>query len=642
MLQAVQPRSSGFGGGALVEAGRPTAVGGGGFASPGTAAALPGVPTSSVIEARNNRGTNVQIPYARLVPLHARENKSHTPDKRHVSVDGKPQLEYDGLRSGELGWVLGRRFMAAPDDGAPLTGTTTAGAPDASTFDDPNLSGSSLFANQAHAGLGFGVDRMQRLASTSWIEGFVKQQLGSQKVNLHQIQLGSAYNKAMDAGINLMHAFVAGSTAIHGPDIVDSVAQATGAAAPKKRLQGILVAEKGPFLRGMQVDSSVFEANGVLGVLSGPEPRNNGTLHLARHEGDNLCFAAMEVELRRRNLLNWSPDGVVLSKLESPTDEPMKSTELDARGAQLFNVAVQGPATTTVWTSDYRDHKLECQPMDKVFICLVADVAYNYTDDATFQGKVAAAAAARNNVVVAANALHNKLKNRQALGSEKTDLKAAIDAAMTASNELASTADKIKVGGASKTTHEDLLKAVKDGTAGAQAKLDATFKDWDATAVTDFKTVQDNIRKGVTFVGRAVVTNFRLMRSTSSHLNNYSHWKSDSPNSRCGLRLGKPDGNGTEGNGSGEYIVGAWCIGTVLDSAASRSTVGSLTRTAPTSMALRVSVNVEWWSGDKLYKHYMDTNNPDDKKGGVLARGRELVLKSHKRPREAADADIDA
>jgi hypothetical protein len=46
--------------------GRPTAIGGGGFASPGTTAATPpGVPSSSIIEARNNRGSNIRIPYAR-------------------------------------------------------------------------------------------------------------------------------------------------------------------------------------------------------------------------------------------------------------------------------------------------------------------------------------------------------------------------------------------------------------------------------------------------------------------------------------------------------------------------------------------------------------------------------------------------
>jgi hypothetical protein len=74
------------------------------------------------------------------------------------------------------------------------------------------------------------------------------------------------------------------------------------------------------------------------------------------------------------------------------------------------------------------------------------------------------------------------------------------------------------------------------------------------------------------------------------------------------------------GEGFAEYIVGAWCVGTVLDSAASRSTVGTLVRTAPSSMAMNVNVNVEWWSGDKLYQHFMDES------GLVLMRGQKRTV----------------
>lgn len=66
MIAAVNPIGNGFGGGVLATAGRPTAVGGGSFASPGTAAGTPpGVQSSNIIEARNNKGSNVQVPYAR-------------------------------------------------------------------------------------------------------------------------------------------------------------------------------------------------------------------------------------------------------------------------------------------------------------------------------------------------------------------------------------------------------------------------------------------------------------------------------------------------------------------------------------------------------------------------------------------------
>lgn len=67
MIGAVNSGSSGWAGGSYTPSGRPTNVGGGGFGSPGTAngGPPPGVPSSSIIEARNNRGSNIRIPYAR-------------------------------------------------------------------------------------------------------------------------------------------------------------------------------------------------------------------------------------------------------------------------------------------------------------------------------------------------------------------------------------------------------------------------------------------------------------------------------------------------------------------------------------------------------------------------------------------------
>lgn len=66
MIAAVGRSSDGRGGGLFANSNRPTAVGGGGFAGAGTAAGTPtGVPSSGILEARNNRGSNVRIPYAR-------------------------------------------------------------------------------------------------------------------------------------------------------------------------------------------------------------------------------------------------------------------------------------------------------------------------------------------------------------------------------------------------------------------------------------------------------------------------------------------------------------------------------------------------------------------------------------------------
>ena len=56
------------------------------------------------------------------------------------------------------------------------------------------------------------------------------------------------------------------------------------------------------------------------------------------------------------------------------------------------------------------------------------------------------------------------------------------------------------------------------------------------------------------------------------------------------------------------------------------------------------NLGIEWWSGDKLYKHYMDTNLPNKNTGGVMMRQQELVLSptSSKRKRDEADQDQDA
>ena len=317
--------------------GPPTAVSGS-FKSVGA----PGFPTPSVpsiATARNNSGSNVRIPYARLVSLRSPSNK--------INFSGKPQNEYDNLETGEVAWIKGR----SKDQPATM---------------------------HAAGGLGYGVDRMQRLAHTDWVDKDLKKQGADWKGN--KFDTSTIFLKTSSVSIN--------------------------------------------------------DRNDILSEL------NAG--------------------LQSGGLLQWRPDGMVLSKLESPAGDTISSQQLDARQAQLFNIAVQGPALAKSWTGD---SKLASMPMDRVFMALVAT-------------------------------------------------------------------------------------------------------------------------KGV-----GKLTDFRIMRTTSSHLVAYSTAK-EKP---CGLE-------------DNEVIVGAWCIGTVLDSAASRSTVGSLVRTAPASMALNINVNVQWWSGDKLHNAYMGTD----------------------------------
>ncbi len=586
-------------------------------------------------------------------------------DKRVVLVKGKPALEYDHLFNGELAWILGRRFKGAlPADAG------GAGAVPANALDE--LNDSQRYANQAYAGLGNGVDRMQRLASTPWVESMIQDKLGKAFVNLHAINLTSAYARSMDPSMESYAQFLAGSTALHAADVTRAVASINAgtragaqamAAAGGERSQGVFVLEMGPFLRGVQVDTSLVDLERVRG-----QPGEHGA---PRNLGSLLSFSAVETEIRRRNLLDWTPDGIVLSKLESPTDEPAKSIEMDARSAQLFNVAIQGPAISTTWTSDNDDpekYQLECQPMDKVFVCLVADLSYS-VDTTAMDTQINGMLAARAAVLADIKNLHDAI-NANASAAARAPLEAALSMSVAAAEGEAD--NVIGVANAQPDTPFEVLmqasRAADDalqaalaqspppaGTPGLKTAAEAARKAVEdakkfptapadiATAMTDMVAMQQAIRTGSSHVARATLTNFRLKRSTSSHMANYSNFKPGNRHCRCGLNIAPVNlataGDYSEGTGVAEYIVGAWCIGTVIDSAASRSTVGTLVRTAPTSMAMNINVNIQWWSGDKLYQHYMDSS------GLTLMRGQNPPTDpgtGNKRTAAQADLDVDS
>lgn len=635
MLAAVQPTSSGFGGGVYAPAGRPTGVGGS-LGAPGTTASTPaGVPTSGVIEARNNRGTNVLVPYARLVPMHGRSNPhaKDPKDERTLVIDGHSQLEYDGLRGARLAWVLGRRFKAAQGNNLEaLTQTAT-------------------FANMANGGLGNGVDRMQRLCDTQWVEHVFAQKLGDLNIDLHTIRLDSAYAKATSSALADAAHYLAGATALVCPDVAwwgatitqDSDALKAVGANPAnaaqngptngRRLQGLNVLDTGPFLRGMQVDSSIVRFKGK-GVFS---------KDMGRNMGDMLAFAALDSEIRRRNLMDWTPDGIVLSKLESPTDEPLASTYLDAQQAQLFNVGIQGPAITTAWTSDVRDHKLQVQPMDKVFVCIVARVSNRFT-----QSTNAAYVALRTAQDAVRQAHRQAVADSsatmlEAFSNAKNAASAACDDYLAA---LASADEKPKfvtLKNAVKQAKLNYAAASGDAAAGLKQELDeaeaalaeATVPMKTESQRSTFNNLATNMRKGRLAVSQSTLSNFRLMRTTSSHLANYSFLRPGVDSSRLGLPLSAFQGSaGGDFSTTGEYIIGGWCIGTVVDSAASRATIHGHTTTSATSMAINVSVDIKWWSADELYKKYMDVG------GTVTQRGQDTT--TPKQATVAAEGGADA
>lgn len=650
MISATRPSSNGWKGGQYTPGSRPTAVGGAGFGAPGTAAQTPpGVPSSSIMQARNNPGTNIRIPYARLVPMHGRvaTAKLHTEKYKGQNVtamvEGKAMLEYEGLRGGELAWILGRRMVQRTRVGE--NGLDTL------TYTDMALDKDRPLHMSASA-MGEGVNRMQRLASTPWMEAMFKSRFEDDSknlnvertINLASLALTSPSCTLLNSQLKEYRELLEGSSAMYSTNVgalyfkytdprshYTLASEKLHAAEVREVLKdikplfsgGIDVYQTGPFLCGKELAHLDAKRNALhSGVpdtleytIKGDDKKDTkgSSTTMPIDLGDIFAQNALEAEMRRMDMMDWTPDGMILSKLASPAGDTLAQEELDAQSSQLFNVAVQGPALSTVWTSDLNehkgDHKLVCQPMDKVFVCIVATLSYSTTTEFSI-------------VTEAVKALQEALngdESKELVNPDKLkDLQTVCRTVMSAREQLAA-----------HCKHE-VVEPDKGCTARKQ-RLDGALATWG-----DAAEAKDKLKKPMTldapsrYVDAALLSGFRLMRTTSSHMANYSKFdpsrtRDGENNTRLGLRLEYPQDMGDNSQtGVGEYIIGGWCIGTVIDSAASRATIHNLTNTAPASMAMNVHVNIEWWSADKLHRHYMDDR--------VHARGSNTVAHKRKNP----------
>ena len=526
--------------------------------------------------------------------------------------------ETDGLGSGEMAWLKSREFRGTgranplPAGGAPM---------------------------------GAGPDRMQELATAAWYENYFRRGFFGATIELHTLPLVNPDDLKLNRTLYRHRALLKDATVLNSIDVaslynkyffgVETVNNGLQFTQGKPRAtydgteleegysSGLFVMEKGPFLRGKIVDNSnvVYtdplrvqkQSLGYEGVLFKADSDV-----LPQNEGDRLAFAGLYSKMRALGMFNWVPDGVVLSKLESPSGDRMSSTALDARQAQLFNMAVQGPAICTSWTGET---EMACMPMDKVFVVIIADIVWK-------TGAAAAGVGGRNFAAVKASLEANAADSQTAAEpaveiqaqQEESDLATEFAEYATAFGQYTTTAGEYGSGAtkdrpAPKTSEQAVLDkaaALRNQFVwGPNKKDEPTFEaKWDTAA--------EALKKGATGV-KAYMTNFSLRRVTSSFLSQYSHFRGTpggESRSRCGLRLGTKGGDDSMSEGGGQYIVGGWCIGTVLDNAASRSAIGQQVRTAPSSMALNVNVNVEFWSGNDLYDAYMDVE------GTVLPRSR--------------------
>ena len=594
-------------------------------------------PPGQPFYARNNEGSNIGIPYTRLVPLSGRKYVTGliVPDNGGAVTNGTRWLsgtgaappvnmegtndrqrlggmqtitETEDMRATKIGFILGRRTVGTggsaimPKERGPNDESYEYGNEDYSYFlsgtdgvngvvtvgHDPN--GAALHGWLA-PGMS-GTERFQKMCSLEFLQGYFATVLRNKRiilsglrtpsgadmidpVNGEQFRKHSGYNAEFVASFvdpsnpNRLALYNSVSTPITNMhDFAPMLGEAGSDLAnpaknggPKK--QGVFVRDDGPFLRGKGITNSMLD--GTIGGMpaqgSGQFGKQRAAYRVSRNIGDEIAFDILDKAMEEAGLTDWRPDGIVLSKGANDPSDQLSDEFFEARDGQLYNMRIQGPAHTTTWTGD---PAMEVLPGDKVFIAIVADVWFDTKE----------------------------------LKGDLAKIKKWLDSPTSANwNDYAEERDKY--------FKNNLL-------------TEDEMTNFHQMALQVFKGKKES----------TVLTNFRVITTTSSQMINYSPLKwmnSENPAtptkrrqavdrapenesvtliqgaSRMGLRLGEK---------GGEYIIGAWQIGTVLDSAASRAVMpgGSFTgvRTAPNTMAHNVYVNIGWWSADRLWRTYMN------------------------------------
>lgn len=635
------------------------------------AAAAPGgaIPAAPVQNARNNRGSNTTVPYSRLVPILGLEGELSAGGIGRRHGGGKVTSETDGLGGGHLAFVKGRTRAAGNSQDA-----------------DHALS----MRGSAHRGLGFGPDRLQRLCSWPYLETAFRVKFGGLFLRPDLITLSDLSGKSalVDDYVSVLGA----ASATDAPDVAWIVQnQLLGAATPEDTLYfdggdlarlpvkkgpnagdpdgfaegahldgtngvkspetfgaegegfacGLFMLEPGPFLRGKMNTDAIAELP-ALGELF----RVGAKKSLAaapRSLGDAIAFDALYAEMASNGMFDWTPDGVVLSKLVDPTGDPLASAQIDARAAQLFNVAVAGPAICSSWSGV---SAMACLPGDEVFVLIVADsavcvgdvsqaevkarrdqtnaaIAKVETHATTVRGNTPLggtdlndlAAQTRGNVNGAAgkgeiDAAFNAAKNEVAAPQSEADFDNQTTRPRNFSGFVDATTRYVVTRQAALKTDDDTLGDLQARCAVLEKRRNVYFEDTAADFVDNWQDVAEAARRGVVALTRATLCNFRLQLVTSSFLANNAGPGGKTP--RCGLKRGTPGGDPVASVATAanliplcaEYYVGGWSVGKVLDAAASRTAIGAQVRTAPNSSAMNVNVDVKFVSGDELHRRF--------------------------------------
>lgn len=585
-----------FLGGSITRTGRAEVAGAIPSANTSVGNPIAGVNPGTPFYARNNQGSNVGIPYARLCPLGSKDSTGLPPVPTATSTPTtskdpyrkkNPTLtETEDLRSTTVAFILGRRTEATSGTRLSINDDDSAAA---------RLYGSGFNFNVAGTMLAPGVpgtERYQKLCSFEYLVRYFGTVLYDKGFTLDDTLVGSDFSgPKWETGLPRMVADMARSntsddalstllsttaTLLHMGDIAQKMGMAGSQARNATPInQGIFTRDCGPFLRGKGISHYVLE-----GSSNAMRP-----YHVSRCAGDELAFAFLERMLEEAGVTDWRPDGIVLSKGADDPSDKLSDEYLKARDGELFNIRVQGPAVTSSWTGD---PSLEMMPLDKVFVLVVADVWW---------GEVASLPMAVREFVTAAavnkDGTINLEKLNAYLGARETEL----------------------------SCHKSGGQGLQETKKTRKTMVGGVETDEEYLPYMEFKQKSERVFTGAA-KEKSHLCNFRVVLSTSSQMINYSgirfgsdgkqlvdetagqrEYSKVGAQSRMGLRLGER---------GGEYVVGGWCIGNVLDTAASRAgfpSSGNIgVRTAPNSMAVNLNVNIEWWDADRLWRSYMNAD----------------------------------
>ena len=366
------PSGDPFGGGSQFRVAPPPSVGGTlAPATTGVVDPLAGVQASAVKRARHNSGSNIRIPYARLVPVSDIATALPTYggfeafSNNSTDVSSISSLHYETesskLAPGRIAFIKGKRAI-----------TSTASVN--TSVDIPGFKPSTVentFSDRRKYS-GHDVNRFQRLCSFEYLERLFAVMFRRVHLDLSATTNGADLSSIVDNNGNasgLIKMFQNSNLRAKNLGSVGDVAReftkppAAAHTVNPEITQGLFVRDVHPFLRGR-------------GAMNEIVKDDKKKFSLPRCLGDQTAFAILNAWMDSRGMMDWRPDGIVVGKDHAGPDEA-SDKEYDARLGQLFNVAIQGPAITTNYAGN---HKLTCMPGDRVFVLVLCDVVFQDKD----------------------------------------------------------------------------------------------------------------------------------------------------------------------------------------------------------------------------------------------------------------------